>query len=600
MQVKKNSKKIKEENLNKIKHNNMQGITLIALVVTIIILIILAGVSINLVLGDNGIITKAKYAKEQQEMAQVKEKIEMAIVEIETEEITSGRETTIDTLLEKLPIKLPGITVSKEGNTLKGTYEGYNFTIDESFKVTIDGYNPSEGGTDTPIEPEQPTAYTVTFNGTNVTSNGASTINEKETYTATLTPATDYEMTSITIKMGETTLVENTDYTYTNGTIQIANVSGNIEINAVANIPTVESKRTASLTYFNKKTTLQDSNGNIIKVPEGFKIAEDSGINVTEGIVIEDNDVKTDGKGNNRGNQYVWIPVGTGIKKSKTETVNIILGRYIFADGTNHKDTDGKALAKGTPILKQNAENYADETEINIKEIIPTSTSNYVFQELATSRTGVASRGTDGLNTTAIGKQKEDGTYEGIKSFIDSVKANGGYYIARYEASYGFYGTDTTPKAKSKVSNSVGTTAPTTEGALWNCITQLDAATASRGLYTTATTDLINSYAWDTAIVYIQAFSVDTDYSYQDGNSINSSLTNTGVNGDEVCKINDMASNSYEWTTEYSTYAPSSNAYPCTPRGGFYYNPNPFTSIRYSRSATDSSKYGTFRSTLYM
>lgn len=41
-----------------------KGITLISLVVTIIILIILAGVSINLVLGENGIINKAKYAKE--------------------------------------------------------------------------------------------------------------------------------------------------------------------------------------------------------------------------------------------------------------------------------------------------------------------------------------------------------------------------------------------------------------------------------------------------------------------------------------------------------------------------------------------------------
>ena len=37
-----------------------KGITLVALVVTIIVLIILAGVSIALVLGDNGIITKAK------------------------------------------------------------------------------------------------------------------------------------------------------------------------------------------------------------------------------------------------------------------------------------------------------------------------------------------------------------------------------------------------------------------------------------------------------------------------------------------------------------------------------------------------------------
>ncbi len=37
-----------------------KGITLVALVVTIIVLIILAGVSISLVLGDNGIVTKAK------------------------------------------------------------------------------------------------------------------------------------------------------------------------------------------------------------------------------------------------------------------------------------------------------------------------------------------------------------------------------------------------------------------------------------------------------------------------------------------------------------------------------------------------------------
>ncbi len=57
----------------KLQHNN--GITLIALVVTIIVLIILAGVSINLVLGDNGIITKAKQAKAKTEQAKLNEEI---------------------------------------------------------------------------------------------------------------------------------------------------------------------------------------------------------------------------------------------------------------------------------------------------------------------------------------------------------------------------------------------------------------------------------------------------------------------------------------------------------------------------------------------
>ena len=40
--------------------NNKKGITLIALVVTVVVLIILAGVSINAVIGDDGIIKKAQ------------------------------------------------------------------------------------------------------------------------------------------------------------------------------------------------------------------------------------------------------------------------------------------------------------------------------------------------------------------------------------------------------------------------------------------------------------------------------------------------------------------------------------------------------------
>ena len=42
---------------------NSKGITLVALVVTIVVLLILAGVSINLVLGENGLITQAQEAK---------------------------------------------------------------------------------------------------------------------------------------------------------------------------------------------------------------------------------------------------------------------------------------------------------------------------------------------------------------------------------------------------------------------------------------------------------------------------------------------------------------------------------------------------------
>ena len=212
------------------------------------------------------------------------------------------------------------------------------------------------------------------------------------------------------------------------------------------------------------------------------------------------------------------------------------------------------------------------------------------FEELNTPRIGVVE--IDHLNDTNT-------TALNLKGFVDSVKANGGYYIARYEASYG-----TDKKANSKVSNTFidtnGTT-PTTEGTLWNNITQIDSATASRNIYTTATTDLINSYAWDTAIVYIQNFSGDTDYSYQDGKSIKSSLTNTETNGDEVCKINNMASNTSEWTTESCSETNGGRAVICTHRGGYYnYGEQYTTSYRGSGFVGTRDRYSTFRVILYI
>jgi len=321
--------------------------------------------------------------------------------------------------------------------------------------------------------------------------------------------------------------------------------------------------------YFESPTTIKDENENEIKVPQGFKIAADSGLNVTEGIVIEDNDIK-EGIGNNRGNQYVWVPVGNGIKKNDGTTVNITLGRYTFANGTSDKDSNGTVLTKGTPILQQDAANYTQEVEVTY--------GSYKYKELSTSRIGMVdtSNRLNDTNTTALD----------LAEFVESVKLNGGYYIARYEASYGTDG-----KANSKVSDSYTTlynSTPNTEGQLWNNVTQINAATASRNLYTGVKSDLINSYAWDTAIVYIQNFSGDTDYSKQ--NSLNNSLGNTGTNRDEKCKINDMASNTWEWTTEYCTRENGGYANPCRYRGGYCYPGDYCTAYKFNDGAISGGR----------
>ena len=58
---------------------NNKGITLIALVVTIIVLLILAGVSIAMLTGDNGILTQSKNAKTDTEKAEAVERINLAL-----------------------------------------------------------------------------------------------------------------------------------------------------------------------------------------------------------------------------------------------------------------------------------------------------------------------------------------------------------------------------------------------------------------------------------------------------------------------------------------------------------------------------------------
>ena len=74
------------------KKTRNEGITLIALVITIIVLLILAGVSIAMLTGDNGILTQASNAKTQQEYSSVVEGIKLSVNEYITEKETG--ETT--------------------------------------------------------------------------------------------------------------------------------------------------------------------------------------------------------------------------------------------------------------------------------------------------------------------------------------------------------------------------------------------------------------------------------------------------------------------------------------------------------------------------
>lgn len=81
---------------------NIKGITLIALVITIIVLLILAAVTINLVIGENGIFSKARNAKEQVNYASAKETLELSLLKIKQECIQKEQNYTLDLIADEL------------------------------------------------------------------------------------------------------------------------------------------------------------------------------------------------------------------------------------------------------------------------------------------------------------------------------------------------------------------------------------------------------------------------------------------------------------------------------------------------------------------
>ena len=409
---------IKTAKKQKLKES--KGITLIALVITIIVLLILAGVTIATLTGDNGILTKAGDAKTQTEQAKEDENLKIAIA---------------------------------------GSYgtDGKLNLKDLKDNLTNQGIDYDKNNTGFPLE--------VKVNG------------EKKKIDA----------------------------------------NGNI-------IESIQSLKTKG-TVFKDTTTLEDTYGNQVKIPKGFKIANDSATDVTGGIVIEDATYT-----NTIGSQFVWIPVGTGenaIKKANKEKVDIALGRYEFTKTTS----------------EYSGSSFTEDTTAN-------HNSDY---------------------KNAIAKD--------IEQFKTSVKNNHGYYIGRYEAGVVDYNSSVSTSNSDYKINWTGYTGDNIklvckkEQQVWNYVTQNKASELSRDMYGSeakVTSDLINSYAWDTAIVFVQKCGKESNSSTYSRTWGHSSITEgmpqaTGTNiltetskVDKQCNIFDMAGNCLEWTTE--TYS-SSNGY---------------------------------------
>ena len=285
-------------------------------------------------------------------------------------------------------------------------------------------------------------------------------------------------------------------------------------------------------------SSITDAYGNKITVPAGFKIKVDATTN--NATTVNQGIVIVD----SNENEFVWIPVGkiyTDVAKTEANAKTIELGRYSFDSSTGEKNAYSRS---------------------------------YVEEDKGDTNTTLKNWG----NTIA----------KNITNFKNSVTTNGGYYIGRYEAR----------KNSDKTITEKGT------DQIYNYVKQPQAAKLSQEMYNSNkfTSDLMNSYAWDTATLFLQTCGEEK---YSRKTSVNKSLASRGTNSsdytgtrDTVCNVYDMASNIREWTTETS----DNSIYPCVRRGGDYNGRNSSlcTSDRfYNDTSYSGDNYG-FRPLLFV
>ena len=310
--------------------------------------------------------------------------------------------------------------------------------------------------------------------------------------------------------------------------------------------------------FVDKNTIVLDDFNNEVLIPEGFKVASDSGTKVEEGVVIEDKS----------GNQFVWIPAKTG------------------AGATIHTSKGNKTIVYKRTAYSINASTGQIDSETN-SEIISFDGYSYYFTE-------------------ALDSDEES-----------SINKNGGYYIGRYESG--------DKEATGAKTMRTGATQKKTitikkDQVPYNYITQVNAKKISEEMSIAegykAKTKLISSYAWDTAISFMQLTNEDYGNSSIEGNYSNVAFTYTDIKGNSqtksngsktlvptgqttaVCNIYDMGGNIYELTTEKT----SSTEAPYVNRGGDYRYDYNYVPAGRRDGAYENATYDVlgFRVTLYI
>ena len=538
--------------MDKIK-KQQKGITLIALVVTIIILLILAGVSIAMLTSNNGVLTQAKRAKENTRVGEVQEKVKLAAQAALTDNLGNGIEK------EKFQEELNNMFTQGEqvGLEYDKTNKKYTVTVDK-YEVEVSNMGAVGEAKEAVIQAK----LTLTYKNTEQKAgeNVAKVVDKNVPIPTNFYYVGGTKDTGVVIS--------------DNSADENQGVDSNLSGNQFVWVPVNQNQKLQI-----DVTSKDDISSISLKDPFGEEKLTESNVGKTYN--------KKDQEPTINGTYSLTITTVTG----KTKTTKLEVHSLYKQDFWKAIDVDLttieaelKEMAKEQGV--SSLEDYAKSINFETVEKMIEDYTNYKKQSI-----------------------EEYKNYTDNDTDQESVNTYGGFYIARYEAGDG--DANGTPRSSSSSNSNI---VVSKKGAIvYNYISQTDSITRAESMYA-GKSKLISGAGWDRTLnwlietkakteneIFVNSSSWGNYYTSTGNAKTNSGPSNmnytTGRN--EAWKANniyDLAGNVRDWTTEADSSV--GRVY----RGGIFFSSGfkfP-ASYRYGDDSGDSSDDIGFRPALYL
>ena len=571
------------------KKNN--GITLIALIITIIIMLILVAVSISILI-NSGLIGKAKEAGSKTKTAYEQESrmgdsitidgvtynnIDEYLADLNSSNPAGAGTLTITTNEIETESRAVILEVSVTGETVptEAELQALEQTDEDAVKnMFLKACQSQEAPYTTwydsinDIVGDDTTTVSYAFEYFSFLADNYTSAYDFIIQTGAYKPDTVITCDGQTVTgkagKGELVLAKNGSYTVT---------AANSEGTGTTNVNITKCKIEEFSSIQDTKQTLT-IDGFTVTIPAGFAYGTSENVgHVTTGLVITDSVEVVDGKNYSNGNEFVWIPVDENLKVG-TASNNKVMAR--ISSGTDYEGVLYDFTGTGNSTTSTENSNYG------------VSTTNYREPAYLTDNRWADASSYNTIGITQSSLQTE------YNSMIASIKANKGFYVGRYEMGiengHGLSKLGITPAS----AYDGCTNEETGEGALrWY------------GLYSAAKNYTNSSNSVQSHMICGAEYDAMLNYALEgnDKGKINSTeygnygikplKTGTTQTSDKINNIYDLGGNMEEWTTE--AYGTSIRV----GRGGNYFGNCPATDHSLSHPGKYISNYSS-RVALYI